>query len=147
MNNFLLISTLLLLTLANCKTTQKPVEEPVQTPQEEIKQELNAVDEDIFLKAREGFISPSTFQVVVSSLKEDAEEGRREAIKVAQKKALNLLQKEAKPGISSDGKKDLEELSSTGKVQKISPKLYGQFYYIYQIEKPGLETFVKSKVQ
>lgn len=94
----------------------------------------------------EGFINSNTFQVVVSSVNSDPKQAESEAVTVAQKKSFQVLQTYVKQALTSEGKTELKEISESGKITK---KSLGskKSVFLYQIQKQGLESQVKTRIR
>ncbi|MCE9501204.1 MAG: hypothetical protein K8R21_12015 [Leptospira sp.] len=132
-----------------CASGDKPKQETAKdttNPVNEAKKPENQ-DKDEFFNPKEGFITPSTFQVVVFSLKENSSEARSDSMDIAKKKSVNMLTSSAKQPLTSSGKTEIRSIvEESGKITKESGQLEGKYYFIFQITKPGLQTYVKEKL-
>ncbi len=144
---FLLSSYSIIITLncANDKVQTPKVNDSTSVVEEATKTET--VLENEFEKYPEGFIDSNTFQVVVSSLKEDLSSASTEALSVAKKKSLQILLTYPKVNITPDGRKELKEISESGKVVKTSAYTDSRMYFVYQISRPNLEAYVKKQLK
>jgi len=144
---FLLSSYSIIITLncANDKVQTPKVNDSTSVVEEATKTET--VLENEFEKYPEGFIDSNTFQVVVSSLKEDISTASTEALSVAKKKSLQILLTYPKVNITPDGRKELKEISESGKVVKTSAYTDSRMYFVYQISRPNLEAYVKKQLK
>ncbi|MCG9874933.1 MAG: hypothetical protein MH321_09120 [Leptospiraceae bacterium] len=144
---FLLSSYSIIITLncANDKVETPKVNDSTSVVEEATKTET--VLENEFEKYPEGFIDSNTFQVVVSSLKEDISTASTEALSVAKKKSLQILLTYPKVNITPDGRKELKEISESGKVVKTSAYTDSRMYFVYQISRPNLEAYVKKQLK
>lgn len=144
---FLLSSYSIIITLncANDKVETPKVNDSTSVVEEATKTET--VLENEFEKYPEGFIDSNTFQVVVSSLKEDLSTASTEALSVAKKKSLQILLTYPKVNITPDGRKELKEISESGKVVKTSAYTDSRMYFVYQISRPNLEVYVKKQLK
>ncbi|TGJ98930.1 lipoprotein [Leptospira langatensis] len=135
------ISTVLLVSLlVVCKTPQK--EEPKTEPQKTVTQESVPTEDDQFVKAIEGFLNSSTYQVVVSSL--DSNES--EALDLAKKRALNLFIAEKGDLFRPTDRKVLKEIvDNKGKIVKVSKPIHGKTYYIFQVTERDLKMELKKQ--
>jgi hypothetical protein len=98
--------------------------------------------------SKEGFLDSSTFQVKVSSLKNNRQEALEEANEVAKRKILRMLLAEAIPTITPDGRVDLRILiEEYGKIISDTDFSGEKFHFIYQIKRPALEIIVKEKIK
>jgi hypothetical protein len=96
----------------------------------------------------EGFLSPTIFQVKVSSLKQNREEAILEADQVAKRKASRLLQKEASPNLSPESKVDIKILvEEYGKLIAESDIIEDKRMFVFHVKKPALEIIVKEKLK
>lgn len=134
------IFTILIVSLISvCKTPQ--TEEPKKETPKNVVQESAPTEDDQFIKATEGFISSSTYQVVVSSL--DGNEG--EALDLAKKRALNLFIAEKGDSFRPTDRKFLKELvDSKGKFVKVSKPINGKTYYLFHVSQPDLKIEIKK---
>ena len=133
--------------LSGCASGDKPRNETAKEPEKTEPKKTDSTDQEEFFHPKEGFITPSTFQVVVFSLKESSSEAKSDSLDIAKKKSINLLISSAKQPLSPSGKTELKSLvEETGKITKESGKLDGKYYFIFQINKPGLQTYVKEKL-
>ncbi len=119
--------------------TEDPSNKTVNTTAKETLEE--------FTNPKEGFITQSIFQVVVFSLNESGVQAKSEALDVAKKKSVNLLVSSARQPLSSQGRNEIKSLvEESGKITKESGLVEGKYYFIYQIEKPGLQIYIKDKL-
>ncbi|MCC5813599.1 MAG: hypothetical protein JJT78_02480 [Leptospira sp.] len=93
----------------------------------------------------QGFINSGTFQVVVSSLKQDASQAESEATSVAQKKSFQMLQSYPKKPLTPKGRTELKSISESGKITQ-KGAVGGKRYFVYQISRTGLKVLVESKL-
>ncbi|TGN03355.1 lipoprotein [Leptospira dzoumogneensis] len=122
-----------------CKTPQ--TEEPKKETPKNVVEESAPTEDDQFVKATEGFISSSTYQVVVSSL--DGNEN--EALDLAKKRALNLFIAEKGDSFRPTDRKFLKELvDSKGKFVKVSKPINGKTYYLFHVSQPDLKIEIKK---
>ncbi|WCL50828.1 hypothetical protein [Leptospira sp. GIMC2001] len=130
-----------------CKSqdTKPPKDSTNKTVLEESKPV--AQEQDGFEKLPEGFINSSTFQIVVSSLKDDPSQAESEALSVAKKKAVQVMLSYPKTALSQEGKKEIKEIAESGKITTKSQPNSGRSYFVYQVQKAGIETLVKSKIR
>lgn len=137
---FALLVTLNLFT-ATCKSkeiTTKPVETQTSTDETLLLE---------FTKAKEGFLNESTFQVAVSSVLSSENERLSEARSIAEQKGLNLLKTYTPPSLSEKGKKELREISKEGKIIDKNIEVGGRYYFLYQIQRPGLKRLVTKDLE
>lgn len=133
------ILTLLILSLVVCKTPKK--EDAPVSGTKSVVQESAPAEEDQFVKATEGFINSSTYQVVVSSL----EGSEHEALELARKRALNLFIAEKGDLFRPTDRKFLKELvEMKGKIVKTSKPINGKTYYLFHISQPDLKIELKK---
>lgn len=130
--------------LVHCSSPQAKNDTKQKTVLDETKPTAPASDQE-FEKLPEGFINPNTFQVVVSSLKSSPKDAESEAVMVAQKKAFQMLQTYPKNALTIEGRKELKEISESGKIVRKSPPST-RTYFVYQIQKTGLELQIRSKL-
>ncbi len=147
-------SVIYLLTSFSIIFTLNCANDKVQTPKEndstsvvEEATKSETISENEYEKYPEGFIDSNTFQVVVSSLKEDLSSASTEALSVAKKKSLQILLTYPKVNITPDGRKELKEISESGKVVKTSSYTDSRMYFVYQISRPNLEAYVKKQLK
>ncbi len=93
----------------------------------------------------QGFINSNTFQVVVSSLKQDASQAESEATSVAKKKSFQMLQSYPKKPLTTKGRSELKSISESGKITQ-KGSVAGKRYFVYQISQTGLKILVESKL-
>lgn len=123
-----------------CKTPTTKESGQTDTPKSVV-QESAPAEEDQFVKATEGFLNSSTYQVVVSSL----EGNEREALELARKRALNLFIAEKGELFRPTDRKVLKELVDTkGKIARTSKPINGKTYYLFQISQPDLKIELKK---
>lgn len=129
----------ILVALSACTTTQK--EETKTEPSKSVIQESAPTEDDQFVKAVEGFLNPSLYQVVISSL--DGNES--EALDLAKKRALNLFIAERGELFRPTDRKFLKEIVDTkGKIVKTSKPIHGKTYYLFQISQPDLKVELRK---
>ena len=145
----ILISSILALSAINCTNDKKETTSNTSTSKSvaEEASSTETVQESEYEKYPEGFINGNTFQVVVSSLKDDKSSASSEALSVAKKKSLQILLTYPKVNLSSEGRKELKELSESGKITKSSAYSNSRMYFVYQISKPSLEIYVKKQLK
>ena len=98
--------------------------------------------------SKEGFLDGSTFQVKVSSLKTNRNEALDEAVDVAKRKSLRLLQAESNPNLTNDGRVDLKIIiEEFGKIISATDFVGEKYHFIFQIKRPALEIIVKEKIK
>ena len=145
MKKFLILSLILTLSCATGKKEDPAVKPDNTTTQNTNLESKNDLEE--FIHPKEGFVTGSIFQVVVFSLKPSGSEAKSDALDVAKKKSVNLLTAAAKQPLSSPGRTELKSLAEeSGKIVKESGLIDGKYYYIYQIQKPGLQIYIKEKL-
>jgi PBP1b-binding outer membrane lipoprotein LpoB len=93
----------------------------------------------------QGFINSGTFQVVVSSLKQDASQAESEALSVAQKKSFQMLQSYPKNPLTPKGRTELKSISESGGITQ-KGVVGSKRYFVYQISRTGLKVLVESKL-
>lgn len=127
------------LVLTACTTAQK--EETKPEPKKNVSQESAPNEDDQFVKATEGFLNPSLYQVVVSSL--DGNEP--EALDLAKKRALNLFIAERGELFRPADRKFLKEIvDSKGKIVKTSKPINGKTYYLFHVAQQDLKIELKK---
>jgi PBP1b-binding outer membrane lipoprotein LpoB len=149
MKNFSLLTAfaISLIGFTFCATEKKI--EPTN-PSNSVIDEANrneSVKEDEFEKYPEGFIDGNTFQVVVSSLKPESKDAEVEAISVAKKKSLQILLTYPKISLSDEGRKELKNISESGKITKRSGYNNSRMYFVYQIQKSNIEIYIKKQIK
>ncbi|PJZ69386.1 lipoprotein [Leptospira perolatii] len=108
--------------------------------QKSVVQESDHTAEDQFVKATEGFLDSSTYQVVVSSL--ESNEG--DALELARKRALNLFIAERGDLFKPNDRKHLKEIvENKGKIVKTSKPIHGKTYYLFHVVETDLKTQIK----
>ncbi|MEI7013690.1 lipoprotein [Leptospira licerasiae] len=134
------IFALLIVSLISvCKTSQ--TEEPKKETPKNVVEESAPTEDDQFVKATEGFINSSTYQVVVSSL----DSNENEALDLAKKRALNLFIAEKGDSFRPTDRKFLKELvDSKGKIVKVSKPINGKTYYLFHVSQPDLKIEIKK---
>jgi hypothetical protein len=97
---------------------------------------------------KEGLITPSIFQIKVTSLKPDKFEAYKEAIEVAKRKAFKNMSSVANPYLTPEGKVDIKILiEEYGTMIAMSDYIDEKFYFIYQVRRPALEIILKEKLK
>jgi hypothetical protein len=148
---------IILIFLSTCQNNSKVIRDIKEsddiypsTSQEPIKYEtkIQRLSISEWNSSKEGFLDSSSFQVKVSSLKNNRLEALEEANEVAKRKILRMLLAEAIPTISPDGKVDLRILiEEYGKIISDTDFSGEKFHFIYQIKRPALEIIVKEKIK
>ena len=93
----------------------------------------------------EGFLDGSTYQVKVTSLKPQREEAVQEAIEVAKRKAVAMLQKEGTTTKSPESKVEIKILvEEFGKLVAETDLIEDRRFFVFQVKRPALEIIVKE---
>ncbi|MBE7411480.1 MAG: hypothetical protein L6Q54_10795 [Leptospiraceae bacterium] len=145
------LTLLFLILILNCNTPKK--EDSVKKEKsnsDSTNQNLDTTKKEEleeFISPKEGFVTQSVFQVVVFSLSDSLQEAKREALDIAKRKSINLLISNTRQPLSSQGRNEIKSIvEESGKITKESSRLEGKYYFIYKIEKPGLEILIKDKL-
>ena len=144
MKKIIIVSLIFALSCATGKKddAQKPDDSSTQN-----KNTTNNSNVEEFIHPKEGFLNGSTFQVVVYSLQSDNSTARSDALDVAKKKSVNLLISNAKQPLTGHGRTEIKSIvEESGKIIKESAQIEGKYYFIYQIQKPGLQIYITEKL-
>ncbi|MCB1141427.1 MAG: hypothetical protein H7A24_14870 [Leptospiraceae bacterium] len=104
--------------------------------------------QDEWHNIKEGFISGSTYQLKVTSLKINKYDGYHEAMDVAKRKAIKNLTYLADPYLSPEGKIDIKILvEESGSIVAHSDFIGEKYFYVYQVKRPALKIIVEDKIK